>query len=850
MSDLLSIGSSGVSAYQRALATVSNNIANVSTDGYSRQDISITANEPAEEGGSYVGTGARFDQVRRQYDAFVESNLRNSNSDLKSQEPLLSYVNRLIDVMGDQSIGLTTAMNLFFESARYLASDPASTVSRSIFLRDSDGLAARFRQLSSQFELLNNETRQSVETDVGQVNSLTQQLAQMNKQLSKKSHVADQPSELLDQRDLLLRKLSELISVRTKFADNGSVLVSVGDTLDQGILVRDNTARAITVSPSATDPDKLQFVIDAYGSPEGLPTVTSGKVGGVLTFREQVLAPAKNSLDTLAKTAVAQINAIHRDGIDAEGQIGGDLFGFTAGQDGTAGGMQLLIQDTSRVAAAGQFRVIDDPLNPGSAQTRISYQAASYAGPSDLIPALADARFPQIANAQVPLPASQGYASLGVIKAGTQDMVLTLKQPGNHQSLQLFTRDGRHLLGSDLNGSSGSPSVEGTAILSRIVKTANGMEPGASYSEAPLNQGVVTDVNNVSVDQRYLEMDLFMGAKGSIRYLQRFNPSTGALLDPQAAPPILLGRAIAADVDWQSLITQPGKFTLDGVTLKVPADTSNTAPETLADWINSQNIPGVQASMVNGALQLTRADINQDIRLGLGPNGTPADLGMLGFDTSIYVAGTAKDDLLVFVTDTTTGASSLSDALVSAQFTGTSGDMKQKLREQSLKFTFTSDTTYEIRDTQTDTVLAERTLDSAGGVPTIHYRGLTLEFTTAPKRGDIFRVDGNQDGIGNNEAMLRLGELENSKVMPGKLTLTEAYIERVNLVGNVARQAAISKQALTVVYQQAQEARDGISGVSLDEEASALVRFQQAYQANAKVMQVASQLFESILQVR
>ena len=849
MSDLLSIGSSGVSAYQRALATVSNNIANVSTDGYSRQDISITANEPAEEGGSYVGTGARFDQVRRQYDAFVESNLRNSNSDLQSQVPLLSYVNRLIDVMGDQSIGLTTAMNLFFESSRSLASDPASTVSRSIFLRDADGLASRFRQLSSQFELLNSETRQSVETDVGQVNSLTLQLAQMNKQLSKKSHVADQPSELLDQRDLLLRKLSELMSVRTKFADNGSVLVSVGDTLDQGILVRDNNARAITVSPSATDPNKLQFVIDAYGSPEGLPTITSGKIGGVLSFREQVLAPAKDSLNTLAKTAVEQINAIHRDGIDAEGQIGGDLFGFTAGQEGTAGGMQLLIQDTSRVAAAGQFRVIDDPLNPGTAQARIGYQTASYAGPSDLIPALADAQFPQIASAQVPLPASQGYASLGVIKAGTQDMVLTLKQAGTNQSLQLFTRDGRHLLGTDLNGGTGTPSTEGQAILSRIVKAANGMEDGANYSEDALNQGVET-VNNQTVDKRYLDMDLFMGAKGAIRYLQRFNPSTGALLDPQAAAPILQGRALAGNFDWRSLVDQPGKFTLDGIELKVPADTSNTNPGTLADWINSQNIPGVQASMVDGALQLTRADATQDIRLGLSANGTPADLANLGFDTSIYVSGTAKDDLLVFVTDTTAGASSLSDAQVTAQFAGSAGDMKQNLREQSLKLTFTSDTTYEIRDTQTDTVLAERNLDSSAGVPTIHYRGLTLEFTTAPKRGDIFRIDGNQDGIGNNEAMLKLSDLENSKVMPGKLTLTEAYIERVNLVGNVARQAAISKQALTVVYQQAQEARDGISGVSLDEEASALVRFQQAYQANAKVMQVASQLFESILQVR
>ena len=841
MSDLLSIGSSGVTAYQRALATVSNNIANVSTDGYSRQDISITANQPTQEGGSYVGTGARFDQVRRQYDAFVESNLRNSNSDLQSQVPLLSYVNRLIDVMGDQSIGLTTAMNLFFESSRSLASDPASTVSRSIFLRDADGLASRFRQLSSQFDLLNNETRQSVETDVGQVNSLTQQLAEMNKQLSKKAHAADQPSELLDQRDLLLRKLSDLISVKTKFADNGSVLISVGDTLDQGILVRDTKSRAISVLSSATDPNKLQFQIDAYGDPEGLPAIPSGKIGGVMTFREQVLAPAIDALDNLAQTTAEKVNAIHRDGIDAEGQLGTDLFGFDSGQSGNAGGMQLLIKDTSRVAAAGQFRVIDDPLNAGTAQSRIDYQSPSYAGPTGLVGSLESAQIPSIGNVSVPVPAGQGYTSLGLVKAGTQDLVLTLKQASASQSLQVFTRDGRHLLGTDLNGSTGSPSAEGQAIIARIMKSANGMEAGAQYSEDQLNK---------SSDQRYLDMDLFMGVRAPIQFVQQFNPSTGALLDPKATPPVMQGRALDEAVDWKSLIAQPGKFTLDGVALKPPAQTSNAEPETLADWINSQNIPGVQASMVNGGLQLTRSDTTQDIRLGLGPNGTPADLNNIGFDTSVYVTGTAKDDLLVFMTDTTTGATSLDNANVSGQYASVSGDIKQMLRQQSLQVTFTSDTGYEIRDTKTDTVLAERSLDSGAGVPTIRYRGLTLEFTTAPKSGDIFRVDGNQDGIGNNEAMLKIGELENSKVMPGNLTLTEAYIERVNLVGNVARQAAISKQALTVVYQQAQEARDGISGVSLDEEASSLVRFQQAYQANAKVMQVASQLFESILQVK
>ena len=824
MSDMLSIGSSGVTAYQRALATISNNIANVNTEGYTRQAVSLSSNQPRELGGSFIGTGARFDQVKRLYDAFIESNLRNSNSDLKSQEPLLSYVNRLIDVMGDQSIGLTTAMNLFFESSRNLASDPASVVSRSVFLRDADGLAARFRQLSTQFEMLDNETRQSVETDIGQVNSITQQLALLNKQLAKKASASAQPSELMDQRDLLLRNLSGLIAVKTKFADNGSVLVSVGDTLDQGILVRDNTSRDIAVITSPNDTQKIQFQIDPYGKPESLARITSGKIGGVMTFREQVLNPAEASLDSLAKTTVTEVNAVHRDGIDAEGLLGGDLFGFSQGLTDKASGMQLLIQDNARVAAAGQFRVIDDPLNPGTAQARISYAQAGYQGPEGLVGTLASARSPLIASESLTFPGSEGFTTVGVIPAGMQDVTIRLDSPGANRSLQVFTRDGRHLLGTAL----------GSDMLDKIVKTANGMEAGAEPSESSLNSG------------QYLGMDLFMGAKASVQYIQQFNASTGKLLDPKAVPAELIGQD--AGPNWLQTIRQSGMFTLNGQALE-PADTNNP-PTDLADWINRQTPPieGITASMVGGALKLTADNIQMDIRLGIGPNGNTSDLAEIGFKSALHVAGTARDDLLVVVTDTS-GTPSLDNATVTAQYSGTDGDIKQLLREQSLVVTFKPDNRYEIRETNTNTVLAERQLDP-GATPVINYRGLKLEFSTIPRAGDKFRIDGNRDGIGNNEAMLKLVDLENKKIMSGgSLTMTEAYIERVNLVGNVARQAAISKQALTVVYEQAQEARDGVSGVSLDEEASELVRFQQAYQANAKVMQVASQLFDAILQV-
>jgi flagellar hook-associated protein 1 len=373
MSDLLSIGSSGVGAYQRALATVSNNIANVSTDGYTRQNVSLSSNQPRQLGNSYLGTGARFDAVQRQYDAFVESNLRNSNSDLESQKPLLSYVNRLIDVMGDESIGLTTAMNLFFESSRDL----------------------------------DNETRQSVETDVGQINSLTQQLGLLNKQMVKHSSAANQPSELLDQRDRLLRELSSLIAVKTKFEDNGAVLVSVGDTLDQGILVNQSTVRAISVTESKLDSNKLEFIIDAYGSPEPMPGISSGKIGGVMGFRDQVLTPAFNALNDLARVMAQEINAVHREGVDAEGLLGGDLFAFSADKPFQAAGMQMIVQDTNRVAAAGQFRVIDNPLNSGTVQARVTYAEPEFAGPTALYGDLGLAQAPQVGSLMVGTSPSQ-----------------------------------------------------------------------------------------------------------------------------------------------------------------------------------------------------------------------------------------------------------------------------------------------------------------------------------------------------------------------------------------------------------------------------------------------------------
>lgn len=139
----------------------------------------------------------------------------------------------------------------------------------------------------------------------------------------------------------------------------------------------------------------------------------------------------------------------------------------------------------------------------------------------------------------------------------------------------------------------------------------------------------------------------------------------------------------------------------------------------------------------------------------------------------------------------------------------------------------------------------------------LDYQGIDINLDNRAVIGDRFVVDGNNlgpngsfDGQGNNSNILRFVDLESKSVLPGGQTISEGYLKFVGDVGNVATQSEIARDALTIVQQQAVEAKDRVSGVSLDKEAADLIRFQQAYQASAQVMQVATKLFDTVLQVR
>ncbi len=602
MSDLIGIASNAVGAYQRALGTVSNNIANVNTEGYSRQDVVLKDTSPSKAANMFFGTGVALQAVKRQFDAFAESNLRNSTSDLSSQKPMVDYTKRVMDIMGDKSVGLSSALDDFFGAANALSSDPASSVLRSSFLRNSEGVSSRFAELSGQLGLVATETSQALESTTKQINTLTSQLALVNQNMASSSTEDGQSAEILDRRDLILRQLSDLVRIKTSFNTNGSVNVALGSTPTQSVVVNGMKSRPIGIDTSG--PGKMELLLDPYGNSESLASASGGQLGGLQTFINQVLEPAQKSLNFLAKTFVSETNKIQTNGIDGYGQTGNPLFSLNLKVTNEAEGISVALNDAMRVATAAQFRVTEDQTNSSNTRASVVFT------PSPVPPAISNTGLVNnpnpTAGVTIKVEGARLMAPVTTLAAGVKaTFYLDDAKPG--QQLQVLTRDGRQLLGQTLSETE----------KAQILKPENGFVPDSNYSDAYLNK---------SNKNGYRGMDIFYGAMAKVRYTQLFDRNG------VAAPPVAKTAQLVTSriTDSEPGIQIPaGATVLNGVTM--PA---------LASQINIPLSPADVAAWVNGSSQIkiTQPSFSEfSVKVG----GVPMTIGAL--DDTHGLSGLAQD---------------------------------------------------------------------------------------------------------------------------------------------------------------------------------------------------------------
>ena len=369
MVDILAIGSGAVNAYRQALSTTSNNIANVNTPGYSRRALSIGESFPVQEGVFSFGTGAQTEAVARAYDEFLERSLRDAKSDLAVHEPVIEYANRVIDIMATESASLANAMEDFFNAAEQLSTDPRSNALRGDFLSSGELIAVRFNDLSLQVDRIAEEAEVSFRQSVDELNALSVQLLRINKELNRAADVDKQPPTLLDQRDAVLRDMSKLAKLGVTELRNGQVIVNFGGSGRGFELVTPTESRDVGVyaSQEAAGSD-LRLVLDPYGVNRPMPPSSSGAIGGAVALNTEILRPVRAGLDHLARTFAAEANQIHRRGLDAKGEFGGDLFQTTASFMATT--------DTASGAITASAKVIDIASAPTEA-LELTYRQSS-----------------------------------------------------------------------------------------------------------------------------------------------------------------------------------------------------------------------------------------------------------------------------------------------------------------------------------------------------------------------------------------------------------------------------------------------------------------------------------------
>ncbi|MBL4711298.1 MAG: flagellar hook-associated protein FlgK [Gammaproteobacteria bacterium] len=326
-SSLLSIGTSGLQVFQRSLNTIGHNIANVNTEGYSKQSVQLAARTPQVNGYGFAGTGVQAVSITRSFNQFIESNLRSTTSSSAEFEQFYTLAAQLDNVVADSDAGVANSIQRFFNALQDVADAPSSTASREVLLSESQNLSEQFNELATWFESVRNQVNIEVKSSVTEINRLSTAIADLNETIvTAQGRSGGQPAnDLLDQRETLIRELASLVSITTLQQDDGSLNVMAGSGQ---VLVVGNKATTLETFIIASDPGQLGIAISGSGGVLVPITdqISGGRLGGTLNFRDNMLDQASNSLGLTAIGLSHYINEQQNMGMDLNGLLGNDLF--------------------------------------------------------------------------------------------------------------------------------------------------------------------------------------------------------------------------------------------------------------------------------------------------------------------------------------------------------------------------------------------------------------------------------------------------------------------------------------------------------------------------------------------
>lgn len=351
MTDLLSIGLTGVRAYSRALEVMGNNTANATTPGYVRRTTELSqilsgtgAPTELQRGG---GNGVELSGIVRAVDMLKLNTLRRAEGQVNALQGASQWMTAIQSAVTGAS-SLDDPISDLSAAARALASDPANLAVRGSFLQQAAAVAERFNNISANLDHVGTDLASAAAQQATQLTGLTQGLAKVNDQLRRATEGSAGAAGLADARDTILAQMATYASIDVRLDSRGVATVRTPDA-GGALLVDADGGRSVRVGPAASG--GFEMHVGPKGADEAAPMI-GGSIAG-LSAAAQMLGETTQRLDGLAKRFTTEMNAVQMAGVDLDGNAGGALF-------------ETRTAVTSAAAANGGDARISATLAPGA----------------------------------------------------------------------------------------------------------------------------------------------------------------------------------------------------------------------------------------------------------------------------------------------------------------------------------------------------------------------------------------------------------------------------------------------------------------------------------------------------
>ncbi len=348
---MLNVARTALITQQKALDITANNIANVNTEGYSRQRLNMEQNEPVRYEGGTLGTGVRANRtIQRIYDRFLAAQIAGAASKEGRWDAQLETLEKAELMFDDASgYGLNSAMTEFWNSWQDVANNPSGYTERATLMANAEHLTLVFNKLSRDLSHVQKDSDASIKGAVENINGLTSEIASLNLKIAEveagNQHSAN---EFRDQRDLKLKALSSLVDVNSFEDADGylTILTASGHTL-----VDRTRSWDLTTDTNANGFQDVFWESSSGAQQNMTGDLSTGKLKGWIEARDVIIPDYLTRLDDMAVAMANAVNTQHNGGLDLNGNPGGDFFSpFTGALDITVNG--LIVNDTNLIAAA------------------------------------------------------------------------------------------------------------------------------------------------------------------------------------------------------------------------------------------------------------------------------------------------------------------------------------------------------------------------------------------------------------------------------------------------------------------------------------------------------------------